>query len=137
MENSLIIQIVTAAVSGLFTYLIAKAKVKPEIKKGKTDHTEVLFNQYITTIQSLNNRVGMLEEKLNRIEREREEEIKAYKDEIGELEDIAKMLEDKTDDDAREIRSLKATIEEMEEQLVEQDMEISDLLKNKLAGDVK
>ena len=116
MENNnygWIIQLVTGAITGVVTYMVARVKSKPEMKEKSTDHTEVLFNQYITTIQSLNNRIGMLEEKINRLEREKEEEIRAYKELIDSLEKQERDLEEQVEINERAMRVMSDTIERL------------------------
>ena len=116
MENNnygWIIQLVTGAITGVVTYMVARVKSKPEMKENSTDHTEVLFNQYITTIQSLNNRIGMLEEKINRLEREKEEEIRAYKELIDSLEKQERDLEEQVEINERAMRVMSDTIERL------------------------
>lgn len=110
-ENGWIVATVGSIISGIVAYVTAKANTKPNIERENANHTQLLFNQYKTSIESLQGQITDMQNKIDEIKKEYEAEIKVYRDAVYMLEGEARRLKDDNKDKDEELEELKNKID--------------------------
>lgn len=106
-ENGWIVAAIGSVISGLVAYVTAKANTKPNIERENANHTQLLFNQYKSSIESLQLQITELQEKIDEMKKGYEEEIKVYRDAVYMLEGEARRLKEISDDKDEELLELR------------------------------
>ena len=110
-ENGWIVATVGSIISGIVAYVTAKANTKPNIERENANHTQLLFNQYKTSIESLQSQIADMQNKIDEIKKEYEAEIKVYRDAVYMLEGEARRLKDDNKDKDEELEKLRNKID--------------------------
>ena len=110
-ENGWIVATVCSIISGIVAYVTAKANTKPNIERENANHTQLLFNQYKTSIESLQSQIADMQNKIDEIKKEYEAEIKVYRDAVYMLEGEARRLKDDNKDKDEELEKLRNKID--------------------------
>lgn len=110
-ENGWIVATVGSIISGVVAYVTAKANTKPNIERENANHTQLLFNQYKTSIESLQSQIADMQNKIDEIKKEYEAEIKVYRDAVYMLEGEARRLKDDNKDKDEELEELRNKID--------------------------
>lgn len=110
-ENGWIVATIGSIISGVVAYVTAKANTKPNIERENANHTQLLFNQYKTSIESLQSQIADMQNKIDEIKKEYEAEIKIYRDAVYMLEGEARRLKDSNKDKDEELEELRNKID--------------------------
>lgn len=110
-ENGWIVATIGSIISGVVAYVTAKANTKPNIERENANHTQLLFNQYKTSIESLQSQIADMQNKIDEIKKEYEAEIKVYRDAVYMLEGEARRLKDDNKDKDEELEELRSKID--------------------------
>lgn len=110
-ENGWIVATIGSIISGIVAYVTAKANTKPNIERENANHTQLLFNQYKTSIESLQSQIADMQNKIDEIKKEYEAEIKIYRDAVYMLEGEARRLKDDNKDKDEELEELRNKID--------------------------
>lgn len=109
-ESGWIVATIGSIISGVVAYVTAKANTKPNIERENANHTQLLFNQYKTSIESLQGQITDMQNKIDEIKKEYEAEIKIYRDAVYMLEGEARRLKDSNKDKDEELEELRIKI---------------------------
>lgn len=110
-ENGWIVATIGSIISGVVAYVTAKANTRPNIERENANHTQLLFNQYKTSIESLQSQIADMQNKIDEIKKEYEAEIKIYRDAVYMLEGEARRLKDSNKDKDEELKELRNKID--------------------------
>lgn len=110
-ENGWIVATIGSIISGVVAYVTAKANTKPNIERENANHTQLLFNQYKTSIESLQSQIADMQNKIDEIKKEYEAEIKIYRDAVYMLEGEARRLKDSNKDKDEELEELRSKMD--------------------------
>ena len=110
-ENGWIVATIGSIISGVVAYVTAKANTKPNIERENANHTQLLFNQYKISIESLQSQIADMQNKIDEIKKEYEAEIKIYRDAVYMLEGEARRLKDSNKDKDEELKEPRNKID--------------------------
>ncbi|MCH4169423.1 MAG: hypothetical protein LKF42_09220, partial [Streptococcaceae bacterium] len=86
MEQQNIAIVITALISGAFTYLAAKSQNKVTLEAENVKNATSLYEEYKELNQQLKDKVDKLEKKIEELESKYASEIEFYKGQIVKLE---------------------------------------------------